>query len=209
MTASSTEGAAVHPVIASSRETVRRGLATRLSLTMILILLCSTVACRRNKERSLTEVAVRFFEAPTAGNRTRETHGGRCATPYALTLLGFKTIGTGCWRTVADSLFYDYAGANGNILLRGKRFSVSAERLSSLTDSLQRALRSRFGSSTDCKTANEVWNTTTFSYWRREGQTFFLRSTIASGRETSTITLEAALGERTCDMYVGGPPTYY
>jgi hypothetical protein len=209
MTASTTRRAASCNARASSCARDRSEIEVLRKLAVSLLLICSIVGCRSGKEPSTTGDAVRYFEQDSTGAFTRDTPGITCSYPYALTLLGFQMKGTGCWHFVADTLYYSYATGRGEILLRGKRISVPAERLSRMTDSLQHALSARFGIAVDCKTSNEIWNTTNFSYWRRKGQTFFLRSTIVSGTATSMITLEAAQGERTCNMYVGGPPAYY
>ena len=172
-------------------------------------LLCSLVGCRGEDQSPTVRDALSYLKQDDMRAVAKETRGATCSSAFVLIMIGFKARGVGCYRHVGDTLFYAYRTDSGENLLRAKRIPVPAERLSRLADSLQRAISASFGQAVDCETHFERLSSTRFSFWRRKGRTLFLRSMMISGPKMSTITLESALGDRTCEMYVGGPPTYY
>jgi len=179
--------------------------AARIAISWIAI---GLIGCKAETEPPSVVSFISFLESDSVGTMSERSLGVRCDT-LVLASLGYGELGEGCWRRVADSLFYIYRGSDHQVLVRGKRVLVAGRRLDPLTDSLIAAMASHFGKGASCERydpADPYY--ARLHIWHQGRRTLYLHKSVLNDSSALRpgITVEITDGNRSCAMEVTGPP---
>lgn len=183
------------------RHTLRRG-------AVLTMLACANLMCDNTRTSPAVQTFITYLETDTLGSLRPGAADAECGSMLLAGHIGYSGIGEQCSHRVADSLFYVYRSPDGELLIRGKRVLLAAERVSPFLDSLRTAIAQHFGKPTNCRSydpSDPYYSR--LDLWHMNSYTIFLSKSVIT--DTSSlrpgITVESAKGIRSCALMTGGP----
>jgi len=180
----------------------------RLRASLLMLFVCTIVSCKNSRDSPAVQSFITYLETDSLGSLSPQVAETKCGSILLAGAIGYDGIGEQCWHRVADSLFYEYRGHNGEPLIRGKRVLLSAERVEPFLDSLRAAIAANFGKQTNCRSYDpKDPYYSRIDVWHLGSRTVFLTKSVITDTAALRpgVTIESASGNRTCAMLAGGP----
>ena len=184
----------------------RRRYLFQFVLSLLYSVTTALISCKQTKESPLARALLSFAEQDTAGLVARYQGSERCEKIFSLDVESRDRVEV-CSQHVADTVSYSYTAATNEHLIRGKSVHVSALDLKPYADSVQLAISRRLGTGVNCVASHKSDPFTyKLHYWRRDGNTIFLRATVLESPPLfPAVSIEVAHGEKPCWKYLGIP----